>query len=57
MFGWVVGVSIGQTCEVGCQAGPFDQSASATATKTLLAAVLTGTGGGRVWDQTDLRIK
>lgn len=41
MFGWVVGVSIGQTCEVGCQAGPFDQSASATATKTLLAAVLT----------------
>lgn len=57
MFGWVVGVSIGQTCEVGCQAGPFDQSANATATKTLSAAVLTGTGGGRVWDQTDLRIK
>lgn len=36
---------------------PLTRAPMATATKTQLAVVLTGIGGGRVWDRTGLRIR
>lgn len=46
---------ISQTLEVGARPGPFAPVAMATG--TLWAAILTGTGGGRAWDQTYLRLE
>lgn len=37
--------------------GPLHQSTNGTSPWDTMAAVLTGSRGGRVWDQTDLRIR
>lgn len=48
-------MSIAHTLEVGGRPGPF--ALVATANGSPWAAILTGTGGGRAWDQTYLRIE